>query len=410
MSSGLDEVREYIRSLREQGFPDRQIGRALREAGWTAQQVPYLLRGEAPPAARRSWVVVAGLPLIGVLVVIWAISFGPTLVPRRETPAVSQPPPASPAVPAVTIESPRAPVTLTIDRAEEWRSLPPSPPLPVPKVFTKENWATCFYVWGKEHYVITMPDGRRRGPRPAPPNSSSDQISASLDLEVPDEVWLGEKFTVRARGHYRLGPELERLVREGKATVQERYHWAINPAVNEDRKSRWQPVVTCWYQPGGEWITDRPQSGLYAVYIAGVFLPDGTVQWARAQDHREPVVRRLRVLVREPVQPLQKDSSGLPVAGIQDGKPHPVCRFVADAELLPGHQRPEGVQYEWDFNDGTRSTQNPIEHALRAPRTYYVTVRASWHGQVAVRAFPVQAGGLEEVADPHYNHRGEGTL
>ena len=374
---------EYIASLRAQGHRDADIARALREAGWTRVQVRDLLR-PLPPAPPP-----------------------PGLRPPASPPAEPLPPPARAraAEPAPVVDPGRrnawlGGVVLALffgvmvlafvtvhahPRHVVWHPPPPPPPVASwapsavmpppggPPQGNANNWQRYFRVTGKYPQF-------NREPVPA---SSSGRIRASLTAEIPDEVWLDDRMTLSAHGAHYLDPELARLVHTGQATMKEEYWWYLDPAVTTDDSLRHHPVVTAWYNRQNEsWGHDKQYPGLWVVYMVGVSLPDGSVEWARAETGKTPVVKRLHVLIRAPV--VTPNMGPFPTqTGIPQGQPGKQYDFRAEVELLPSHKLLEGVRWEWDFDDGTTGNQSRVTHAFTRPDWYDVRVRAHWGGQVA---------------------------
>ncbi|HEY3397831.1 MAG TPA: PKD domain-containing protein [Armatimonadota bacterium] len=258
--------------------------------------------------------------------------------------------------------------------------------------YTKQNWARHFWFWSRMRLEPPSRDGQGR-PLPMvaePPSASSDRVKATLELQVPDEVWLDDRFSVSAHGYYRLDPELARLVRAGQATIQERYEWEVDPAVPRSKDQLKQQKLDLWYQRCTQnWDGEPHNLGIWGMYIIGVFLPDGSVEWARAEAHQTPKVKRLRVTMLEPVDSGHPQPGVSPaVVGLSLGQP--AYTFRAEAELLPDHLPLTEAHWQWWFGDGTSTTANPVSHSFSAERTYLVLLRAVWGGQVAEQALLLQ--------------------
>jgi prepilin-type processing-associated H-X9-DG protein len=272
------------------------------------------------------------------------------------------------------------------------------PPRPAPGRYTKDNCWSGLDITGKRDYNTGGPGGRYSVYNRDIPSASSNLISASLVIEAPEEVWLGAKFTAHAHGSYRLDPALAAQVHSGQAQIQERYFWDIDPAecANSQEELR-SSQVACWYSPNGHFSKEHPTGGLWATYAVGVFLPDGTVEWARAETHRTPTVKRLHVQIREPLSEGQAAGRRYYYPWLQ-GAPHQPYRFAAAAELLPGHLPVEGVRYEWDFDDGSVVKGNSVEHTFSQAMCYQVVLRAYFQEQVAMSTFQAT---MRDQANPN---------
>ena len=215
------------------------------------------------------------------------------------------------------------------------------------------------------------------------PASSSNQISAAVRLEAPDLVYAEEPFDLTAHGSYNLSPELRRLVASGQAQVKEVYAWELNPAGYQGEPGPTTHRVTCFLMadaPSEEETNKDMIPGLWVAYVVAVLKPDGTYEWARAEDHRLPRVWRFGIL---PVSPALMKRGETEESMPGQGNVGQPLRFEAQAFREPGDAIKSGVDWQWNFDDGTTATGNPVTHVFKQIGVYLVYVRGSYQGRAA---------------------------
>jgi prepilin-type processing-associated H-X9-DG protein len=218
--------------------------------------------------------------------------------------------------------------------------------------------------------------------RHEPPSSSSDKIHASVRIDAPDSVYAEEHFTATAHGSYTLSDDLRSLIRSGPAQIKEGYMWDGYPVVIVGEPQPREQQVTAYYTPKDEFDTSKPEAteGLWVAYVVAVRMPDGTFQWARAENHLMPKVWRFGII---PISP----GKGKRGAAVGDAfgtcQIHQPVHFEAQGFLDPGDVITSGISWEWEFDDGATATGNPVSHSFNQCGFYTVYLRGVYQGRVA---------------------------
>ncbi|HEY3396213.1 MAG TPA: PKD domain-containing protein [Armatimonadota bacterium] len=219
--------------------------------------------------------------------------------------------------------------------------------------------------------------------RPRYPSSSSDQIRASVGIESPDSAYFDERFTATAHGSYTLSEDLRRLIRSGKAQLKESYEWEGTIVIEGQPQPRTQ-TVSCRLLARDSFGSGDERDlvpGLWVAYVVAVRMPDGAYQWARAENHVVPQGWRFGIRPVSPNWAKREDTSDhSPVYGSQIRTP---VRFEAKGFRDPGDVITSGLKWEWNFDDGTTATGNPVSHTFKQCGDYDVYIRATYQGRVA---------------------------
>ena len=122
------------------------------------------------------------------------------------------------------------------------------------------------------------------------PSSSSDQVRASVRIDAPASWHFGEHFRAKAYGSYELSDYLRGLVRSGQARLTEHYEWDANPMDVSNPSTPHTQEVTWYFPPDVEEPKNERDArvGLWVTYLVAVQLPDGSYEWAHAEDHVVP--------------------------------------------------------------------------------------------------------------------------
>ena len=132
-------------------------------------------------------------------------------------------------------------------------------------------------------------------PQQGPPHDAHwGRVGARLTVD-PCMVPVGQPVNVYSTGSYTLEPELNRLVYQAQAVVQERYFWLTQTDLELNKPppgsaQRNREGRNLRYIFGEHYAANRDRfrdwhpfdQALWAGYTASVILPDGTVEWAEA--------------------------------------------------------------------------------------------------------------------------------
>jgi hypothetical protein len=231
------------------------------------------------------------------------------------------------------------------------------------------------------------------------------ELTVTLQLTGPTEVWVGDSFTMKAQGSYDLPPGVARSLLNGSASLVEDYTWTSSggfEAPGEVNRDTEQTVVIPYsaFARSSTPLESMTTVVNYHVTVSdlGNAQPHFFTQEAQAQATSSHRVRALRVHLIQPTDQIALVTE----AGKQE-------TFQAQITADPGAQPLPDAQVAWIFGDGATGHGSPLAHTYRRRDSFYAVCAVDYQGHHLEVWLPVHVGnqaGTRPAAATIKNHPG----